>query len=90
MAGTGTFGLGWVWFVAAGQARFVGVWCGAARIGSLRQVRHGTVRRGLVRHVQDRHSRSGSDGQGVLWSGKARMGTARQAGRGEVSSGKVG
>jgi hypothetical protein len=27
----------------AGQARFVGVWCGAARTGSLGQVRRGSL-----------------------------------------------
>jgi len=34
----------------AGQARFVGVWCGAARIGSLRQASSGWAGHGAVRY----------------------------------------
>jgi hypothetical protein len=39
---------GLVGYSEAGQARFVGVWCGAARSGSSRQVGWGEVSSGEV------------------------------------------
>lgn len=71
---------GWVWCVTAGQARFVGVWCGAARIGSLRQAGIGGFRfvragSGLFRQVRFVAACSGSFGQGQ--AGKFRLGGAR-------------
>jgi len=64
----------------AGQARFVGVWCGAARIGSLRQAGIGGFRfvragSGLFRQARFVAACSGSFGQGQ--AGKFRLGGAR-------------
>jgi hypothetical protein len=57
---------GLVWCVTAGQARFVGVWCGAARIGSLRQVRHGAASSRKVRLVPVRQAGWGEVSSGEV------------------------
>jgi hypothetical protein len=73
---------GWVWCVTAGQARFVGVWCGAARIGSLRQVRYGSVRKVAVGHSLVRRGSAGQARTGKVCCGLVRPGWVRQGRQG--------
>jgi hypothetical protein len=54
----------------AGQARFVGVWCGAARIGSLRQVGIGGFRFVRARSGRVCHGRLGLARSGAVWYGR--------------------
>ena len=62
----------------AGQARFVGVWCGAARIGSLRQVRRGSLWFVVATSGMEGFVKAGWVRRGSVWYVEVRYG--RQGG----------
>ena len=83
MAGTGTFGLGWIWFVAAGQARTGKVCCGLVRPGWVRQGRCVVVRCGLLWQRQAWRGSLRQVGLGADRFGTLRFVMAGRVGRGE-------
>lgn len=89
MAGTGTFGLGWVWFVAAGQARTGKVCCGLVRPGWVRQGRCVVVRCGLLWQRQAWRGSSRQAGLGADRCVLVGCGELRQVRHGAASSRKV-